>query len=58
LNELVPSSRDIVFGAEHDVIYLSIPPEELAAVVTSDQIVELVRCGVLYTVEDRLRMFV
>lgn len=46
LDRLVPGSEDIVSGAEHDKIYLSIHLSELAKVITEEQITELVRCGV------------
>ncbi len=48
LDSLVPGSRDIIAASEHDEFYLSIRPEELAPVVTPEQIVELVRCGIRY----------
>ena len=48
LDELTPTAndRDILAGAEHDEVYLSIDDDELAAVVTEAQVIELVRCGV------------
>lgn len=60
LDELVPNStpdRDILACAEHDEVYLSIDPEDLAAVVTEAQVLELVRCGV-FLAKDGLCMFV
>lgn len=46
LDELQPGQRDIVEAAEHDVFYLNIDVDALEAVITDDQILELVRCGV------------
>lgn len=48
LNELCPNgaNRDMVSGARHDEIFLRVEPEELAAVVTEAQVIELIRCGV------------
>lgn len=57
LDELVPGDRDILAGAEHDEVYLSIDEDELAAVVTEAQVIELVRCGVRCD-GDGLCMFV
>ncbi len=56
LDRLVPSSRDIVSGAEHDKIFLQPSLEELAKVITIEQIQDLVRCGVRIE-EDGLEMF-
>lgn len=60
LDRLVPGETDdMVVGAEHDEIYLAISGEALAAAVTPDQIVELIRCGVRYDDgTDSLCMFV
>lgn len=57
LDELVPGDRDILAGAEHDEVYLSIDVDDLAAVVTEAQVIELVRCGVRCD-GDGLCMFV
>jgi flagellar motor switch protein FliG len=48
LDKLLPSERDIdiIGGADHDEIYLSIEPEELLKVATKDQLLDLHRCGV------------
>ena len=59
LDQLVPSSHDIISGAEHDVIWLEVSVEDLAAIITSEQILDLARCGVMYNDEtESLRMFV
>ena len=58
LDQLVPGSRDIIAGAEHDVIWLEVSVEDLAAVITEEQILDLARCGVMYHNEtESLRMF-
>lgn len=59
LNELVPSTRPIIGCAEHDEIWLDVEPEELAKVITVEQITELRMCGVRYdTGSGSLAMFV
>lgn len=59
LDKLVPNpASDIVGGAEHDVIYLNTDCDALAAAATEDDIVTLVRCGVMYDDEYQLSMFV
>lgn len=59
LDKLVPGNRDLVSAAEHDEIWLSVQPEELAKVATEEQIVELIRCGVRYDqTSEGLAMFV
>lgn len=52
LDQLCPASGDIVSGANHDEIYLNIEVEELAKVITEDQVIELIRCGVRYDDQD------
>lgn len=48
LDSLLPGTTDIVGGAEHDQIWLSIDTDKLAAVATEEHIRELRRCGVMY----------
>lgn len=57
LDKILPSDHDIISCAEHDEIYLNPNLEELAAVITEEQILELVRCGVNFEREG-LQMFV
>lgn len=57
LDRLVPATGDMVSATSHDEIWLSIELEALAAVVTEDQVLELVRCGVRFDSEG-LCMFV
>lgn len=59
LHKLAPGEgegRDMICAAEHDVIYLDVDLEELAANATEADIVTLVRCGVRYG-SDGLEMF-
>lgn len=59
LDELLPDDgreMDIVQAATHDKIFLFGDPEELARVATEEQIIELIRCGVMFD-EDSLAMF-
>lgn len=59
LDKLVTGNRTIVCAASHDEIWLDVDAQDLAAVATEDQIVELIRCGVRYDFEtDNLAMFV
>lgn len=60
LDELCPSENDsdMVAAAEHDEIYLDVDVEDLAVVVSEDQVIELTRCGVRYSDEYGLCMFV
>jgi hypothetical protein len=58
LDELVPGKTDIVCSATHDEIFLDTDLASLAAVITDEQIVELIRCGVRGNPEyDCLAMF-
>ena len=47
LDALQPGDGDIVSGAEHDTFYMHTNIEKLADVITEDQVVELLRCGIL-----------
>lgn len=58
LDELIPGrTRDIVAAASHDEIFLDVNLEELAAVITAEQIKELSCCGVRCIRYEGLRMF-
>lgn len=57
LDSLFPDTEDIISGAEHDEIYLSISIESLHGMATDDQILELVRCGVRVSEYECLTMF-
>lgn len=49
LDKLVPNpNRDMISSAEHDEIFLDTDCDELAAAATEEDIITLIRCGVLY----------
>lgn len=59
LAELLPSEDDIVIGAEHDIIFLDADFEQLAEVASEQDIIDLLRCGVMLSSEyDCLAMYV
>lgn len=59
LDKIMPDGHTIISAAEHDEIYLDVDIEELAKIITKDQILELVRCGVSFDgYNDCLYMFV
>ncbi len=58
LDQLVPGENDIVGGASHDEIWLGVELEDLAKVITPEQVIDLIRCGVRWDSEtDSLAMF-
>ena len=59
LDKLFPGTSNMVAGAGHDEIYLDLDADELAEIATESQLIELHRCGVLYSSDgDSLGMFV
>ena len=48
LDKLNPDVDCIISGSEHDEFFLSIDIENILNVITEDDILELVRCGVIY----------
>lgn len=58
LSHLVPGAGDIISGAEHDEIYLSVSLEDLDKAASDEQIHDLIRCGVLLSEYECLMMFV
>ena len=56
LDELCPGTTDMVDAAEHDEIFLEVSLEDLATVITEEQVIELIRCGVRMSY-DSLAMF-
>lgn len=50
LDELQPSENesDLVSSAEHDEIWLDTDVVKLVEVITEEQVIELIRCGVRY----------
>lgn len=58
LDQLCPGKGDIIACAEHDEFWLDVDVEELAKVITKEQVIDLVRCGVRYDKSvDSLAMF-
>ena len=58
LDEILPGTRDLISCSEHDEFFLDIDCDAFAAVVTDDQIRDLVRCGVRHSDDlDSLCMF-
>ena len=59
LDKLMPGDCDMVCSAEHDEIWLDVRPEDLEKVITEEQIVELIRCGVRFESDtESFAMFV
>jgi hypothetical protein len=53
------NERDIIASSGHDEIYLKVDTEFLASAATEEDILYLIRCGVMYNEEDEsLSMFV
>ena len=48
LDKLQPGGGDIISAAAHDEFFLSIDCDELAKVITQEQVLELARCGIRY----------
>ena len=57
LDELIPGTTNMVAAGEHDQIFLEVEIEDLAKVISEDQVFELKRCGV-FVDEYGLSMFV
>ena len=51
LDELVPSTKCIIDSSSHDIAHIGVDDEEFAKVATPEIILELTRCGVLYSGE-------
>ena len=58
LDEICPATYsgsgkvcDIISGAEHDQIYLATDTEKFAEKATEEQVIDLIRCGVMYEEE-------
>jgi len=55
LNEILPNYIDILATSRNGKTYLEIPIEELAKLVTEEDIHYLIQCGVIYdSVSDHL----
>ena len=48
LHKLSPVTGDMVSAAEHDQIWFAADPEMVASNATEDDILNLLRCGILY----------
>lgn len=48
LDSLVSGKEDIVSSSHHDYFWLSINIHDLAQVITEEQVIELIRCGVRF----------
>ena len=58
LDKLFPSNMEMIAAAEHDQICLEVEPDKLSRKATEEQILELIRCGVMYDADmDSLTMF-
>lgn len=51
-------TSDIIQAAEHDIIYLSIDLDNIAATITKEEIISLAKAGVCFTEYDGLYMYV
>ena len=58
LDQILGGDNDIVCAAEHDEIYLEAELEQLAALATDEQLLDLIRSGVRFGEYDGLAMFV
>lgn len=59
LEELAPGDKDLIACAEHDEIWLSTDLDQLASVITVEQVIELSRCGIRWCrSNDCLALFV
>jgi len=47
LHKLVPSKKDIIAASEHDEFWLSVDREAVAEVATEEDVIFLIRCGVM-----------
>lgn len=51
LDAILPGTADIITASEHDEYFLGIDCEQLAEKATTEQIRDLVRCGIRYSSE-------
>jgi len=59
LNLMVPGKTDMITSSGHDEIYLDVEIDELVEEnATKNQIIDLIRCGVILEDEDYLLMMV
>lgn len=48
MDRILPGDSNIILSARHKEVYFSFKMDEFAAVVTQEEVLELVRCGVCY----------
>jgi len=59
LERLAPVKYKAIGGAYHDEIYFAADPENVAEVATEEELLTLIRCGVLYDEDSgSFKMFV
>lgn len=59
LDRLIPGDKDLIGGADHDIVFLDVDLDKLNENASDDDIECLVRCGVHYDSEtESLAVFV
>ena len=58
LDEILPGNGEMIAAAEHDQIWFDVDTDELAQVITDEQVKELTACGVFCKDDEYLSMFV
>ena len=59
LDGLLSGDDDMITSAEHDEIWLDVDLDELTKIITEEQIIDLIRCGVMLDEEhEGFSMFV
>lgn len=48
LDNLIPGDDDIISASEHDEFYLDIDCDKLAEIISEEDIITLIRCGIRY----------
>lgn len=46
LNRLVPGAWGVIANAEHGIIYLDVDSDTLSEVISEEEVIDLIRCGV------------
>lgn len=53
LDKLCPAEgEDMISCANHDEIFLRVAPDDVAEIITEEQVRDLVRCGVMYNEDE------
>ena len=58
LEKILPGNGEMIAAAEHDQIWFDVDTDELAQVITDEQVKELTACGVFCKDDEYLTMFV